>query len=633
MESGSHSGAIELASVFIEDGPRYSYRGMMLDVGRHFFDVDFVKKYIDLLAMHKLNTFHWHLTEDQGWRIEIKKYPKLTEVGAFRDETLVGHYRDMPHQFDGERYGGYYTQEEIKEVVEYANSRFVTIVPEIELPGHAMAALAAYPELSCSDEPIKVAQIWGVHEEIFCPTEETFTFLENVLTEVIELFPGKYIHIGGDEAPKTRWEESAFCQQLMKKEGIKDEAGLQSYFIRRIEQFVNSKGRSIIGWDEILEGGLAPNATVMSWRGMEGGIEAAKEGHDVIITPTSHVYFDYYQADPENEPLAIGGNLPIEKVYSLEPTPEELTAEEEKYVIGTQGNLWTEYIKTPEKVEYMVFPRASALAEVAWTSKDNKSWPDFAERLEQHIGRLGSAGVNTAKHIFNVQMLSKPDPETNQLKVELQTISKKGQIVYTTDGSEPNPSSPAYTGEILLEEAATIKAASAYNGELLGMASSKSFTVHKGIGKKVEFSAPPSDKYNAGPFVIGDGVKGGDLFNDLYYGFDGEDLEATIDLGESQPIEMVNIGSLHTTYAWIFYPSEVKVLLSEDGEQFVEAGSISDSSGQEEATPVKRKEYQIDCGGKSARYVKVFAKNTIIPSWHGGAGKGSWLFVDEIEIK
>jgi len=386
-----------IPAVEITDYPRYDYRGMHLDVARHFFPVEFVKKYIDLIAMQKMNRFHWHLTEDQGWRIEIKQYPKLTEVGGWRDSTLVGHYDS--ERYDGIRYGGYYTQEEVKEIVQYADDRYITVIPEIEMPGHSSAALEAYPELGCEPgKNYKAQTTWGVFEDIYCPSEETFTFLENVLTEVIDLFPSEYIHIGGDEAPKTAWENSELAQQLIKRESLEDEHELQSYFITRIERFLNSRGRQIIGWDEILEGGLAPNATVMSWRGIEGGIAAAQQGHDVVMTPTSHVYLDYYQADPATEPLAIGGFTTLEKTYSYEPTPDTLTAEQAKHILGAQGNVWTEYIHTGDKVEYMAWPRSTALAEVVWSPKEKRDWFNFWGRLQSHFKRLEYMGVNAAEH-------------------------------------------------------------------------------------------------------------------------------------------------------------------------------------------------------------------------------------------
>jgi hexosaminidase len=385
-----------LPAIEIEDYPRFEYRGMHLDVARHFFPVEFVKKYIDLLAMHKMNRFHWHLTEDQGWRIEIKKYPKLTEIGAWRDSTLIGRYGTG--RYDNVPYSGYYTQDEIRDVVQYAQERHITIIPEIEMPGHSSAALAAYPEFGCFDKEYHVQSTWGIFEDIYCPKEKTFEFLEDVLTEVMELFPSEYIHIGGDEVPKVQWEESTFAQDVIKRENLKDEHELQSYFIQRIEEFLNEHGRQIIGWDEILEGGLAPRATVMSWRGEKGGVEAAKMGHDVIMTPWSSNYYDHFQADPETEPLAIGGFTTVEDVYFYEPIPDELNSEEAKHVLGSQGNVWTEYIHSGDKVEYMAYPRAAALSEVLWTPVENKNWLEFLTRLQTHFERLDILDVNYAPH-------------------------------------------------------------------------------------------------------------------------------------------------------------------------------------------------------------------------------------------
>lgn len=385
-----------IPAVEITDYPRFPYRGMHLDVARHFFPVEFVKNYIDLLAMYKFNRFHWHLTEDQGWRIEIKKYPKLTEVGAWRDSTLIGNYGSG--KYDNVRHGGFYTQEEVKEIVEYARQRHITIIPEIEMPGHSSAALAAYPQFGCFEKEYHVQSTWGVFEDIFCPKEETFGFLEDVLTEVMELFPSTYIHIGGDEAPKKQWEESEIAQEVMRRENLADEHELQSYFITRIEEFLNSHGRQIIGWDEILEGGLAPKATVMSWRGEAGGIEAAKMNHDVIMTPNGTNYFDHYQSESETEPIAIGGLTTLEDIYNYEPIPAELPEENEQYILGAQGNVWTEYIHSGDKVEYMAFPRAIALAEVVWSEKEDKSFDDFLNRLQSQFRRLDILGVNYGPH-------------------------------------------------------------------------------------------------------------------------------------------------------------------------------------------------------------------------------------------
>ncbi|HRP58342.1 beta-N-acetylhexosaminidase [Agriterribacter sp.] len=399
--------SLKIPAVVIEDYPRFGYRGAMLDVCRHFFDLDFIKKYLDLLALHKINTFHWHLTDDQGWRIEIKKYPRLTEVGGCRNGTITGRFPGKGN--DGRRYCGYYTQDQIKEIVQYAADRFITVIPEIELPGHSSAAIAAYPQLSCfPDEPTQparktawhgdstgknVQQAWGVFEDVYCPGEYTFHFLQDVLDEVTALFPSKYIHIGGDECPKEAWKRSAFCQNLIKEKHLKDKHGLQSYFVQRIEKYLNSKGKAMIGWDEILEGGLAPNATVMSWRGEKGGIEAAHQKHDVIMTPNSYLYLDYAQRKNEDS-IVIGGYLPLQKVYSFNPVPEELENNEHHYILGAQANLWTEYITNPAKAEYMLFPRLTALSEVCWSPVQNKSWEGFKDRIAKQFQRYDLWGIH-----------------------------------------------------------------------------------------------------------------------------------------------------------------------------------------------------------------------------------------------
>jgi hexosaminidase len=437
----------KIPAAVIEDYPRFGYRGMMLDVCRHFFSVEFVKRYIDLMAAYKLNTFHWHLTDDQGWRIEIKKYPKLTSVGSRRAQSVIGNYRDrQPLQYDGVPVTGYYTQDQIRDVIRYASERYITIVPEIEMPGHALAALTSYPELSCNpDLKYEVAEKWGVFNNIFCPSEKTFGFLQDVLTEVIDLFPSKYIHIGGDEAPKDIWKQSKFCQDLIKRLKLKDEHGLQSYFIQRMEKFVNTKGRSIIGWDEILEGGLAPNATVMSWRGEEGGIEAAKQSHDVIMTPSSQgLYFDHAQGKINQEPVGIGGSAPLQKTYAYNPTPAALSADQQKYIKGVQANLWTEYITTENKVEYMILPRMMALSEVAWTPLANKNFKDFAEtRLPGHLEWLDKNGYN-----YRVpQAIGATDTVMigSTMTVNLKSPVKGAKIYYTIDGYTPRETELLYT--------------------------------------------------------------------------------------------------------------------------------------------------------------------------------------------
>jgi len=390
---------LSLPACEIADEPRFAYRGMHLDVGRHLFPVACIKRYIDMLALHKMNTFHWHLTEDQGWRIEIKKYPRLTEIGAFRKETVAGAQKRENNTFDGKPYGGFYTQDEVREIVAYAGSKFITVIPEIEMPGHAIAALTSYPELSCTGGPFEVRKLWGVDEDVFCAgNEQVFNFLQDVLTEVMELFPSKYIHIGGDECPKKRWEKCPKCQKRIKDEGLKNEFELQSYFIRRIEKFVSSKGRNIIGWDEILEGGLAPGATVMSWRGEAGGIEAAKSGHNVIMTPGKYTYFCYYQSENhDGQPLALGGYVPLEVVYGYNPTPKELSAEEQKHILGVQGCLWSEQIPTPEVLEFMAYPRTFAIAETGWTPDNEKNFGSFVSRLKDLGKRYDTIGINYFK--------------------------------------------------------------------------------------------------------------------------------------------------------------------------------------------------------------------------------------------
>lgn len=465
-------GALSIPAVKITDKPRYAWRGMMLDVGRYFYPVSFIKKFLDYLAMHKMNTFHWHLTEDHGWRIEIKKYPLLTEKSAWRDGTQM----NPGGQIDPNLHGGYYTQDEVREIVAYAQERYITVVPEIEMPGHSLSALIAYPELSCSGGPFEMPVKWGIQKDIYCAgNEKTFKFLEDVLSEVADLFPGPIIHIGGDEAPKDRWEACSKCQARIKAEGLKDEHELQSYFITRIEKFLETKNKRIIGWDEILEGGLAPNAAVMSWRGIEGGIAAAKQHHNVVMTPTSHLYFDYYQGDPTLEPFAIGGLTTLQEVYAYEPTPEELTAEEAKYILGVQGNIWSEYIHSPEKVEYMGFPRAAALAEIAWTQPGLKDWENFKRKMESQYERYAGAGINYSSSAYNVRQVTVIDSVAQKATVSFSTDSFDPQIYYTLDGSEPTPGDLKYEQPIEVDKPLIIKAANFRDGKRVSAISKQYF--------------------------------------------------------------------------------------------------------------------------------------------------------------
>jgi hexosaminidase len=440
---------VTLPGVDITDEPRFRYRGMHLDVGRHFMPVEFVKKYIDLMAQYKLNYFHWHLTEDQGWRIEIKKYPRLTQIGGYRKESAKDRQLN-PYVGDNLPHGGFYTQEQVKDVVAYAKARHITVIPEIEMPGHSAAAIAAYPWLACKNDKYEVATTWGIFKQTYCPKEETFGFLEDVLAEVIGLFPDSpYIHVGGDEVLKDQWKESPLVQELKAKENLKDENEVQSYFIHRMEKFINSKGKRIIGWDEILEGGVAPNATIMSWRGVKGGIEAAKAKHDVIMTPTDYCYFDFSQGDTRTEPLNIGGYLPLEKVYSFDPVPKELSPDEAKYVIGGQANIWTEYIPGPDKVEYMAFPRLLALAEDVWSQPEAKSYQDFTARLPYQLARLDRQNIGyRIPEPAGLKNMVLP-PAQNSTDVALRSIPGS-KIYYTIDGSEPSEFSALYEKPIVI---------------------------------------------------------------------------------------------------------------------------------------------------------------------------------------
>lgn len=625
-------GTVALSQLTITDFPKFQYRSMHLDCARHFFDKEFVKKYIANLALLKMNYFHWHLTDDQGWRIEIKKYPELTKKGAFREETLIGHYNDTPQKFDGKRYGGFYTQEEIKEVVAFAAKHNVTIIPEIEMPGHATAAISAYPQLGCTGTQIPVATTWGVFEDIFCPNEQTFAFLEDVLEEVISLFPSQYVHIGGDEAPKIQWKNCTHCQQMIQDLDLKDEHGLQSYFIQRIEKFVNAKGKKIIGWDEILEGGLAPNATVMSWRGTQGGIDAAKQKHDVIMTPNSHAYFDYYQSDKPGEPLAIGGFIPLKKVYSFNPIPKELNAEESKHILGAQANLWTEYIDSEEKVEYMVFPRIFALSEVTWSGPSEnleKDYPEFLARVENFMTRLDALNINYANHLYEIE--GRILKENGQVFYELTTPTPGKEIRYSVNNSETK----GYSKPILIEENSKISANVFKNGEKVGSDFSEEIMYHKGITAKISLNVPPNPAYAAGgKEALINGIQGSNKrYGDKeWLGFWGDDLEITIDFGKEIEINSVNLRFYDAPGQWIHAPKKVNLWIDLiDGRTVATTGLIEKIDPSNIATlkfdmPTK----QII---KTSKIELVIPNYGIIPEGQQGAGNKAWTFIDEIIIE
>lgn len=629
---------IVFPAVDIKDYPRFEYRGMMLDVGRHFFPVEFIKKYIDILALHNVNRFHWHLTEDQGWRIEIKKYPELTKTGSIRAQTVVG--RNNSGVFDGKPYGGFYTQEEVKDIVAYAQKRFITVVPEVDLPGHMLAALATYPNLGCTGGPYKVGEQWGVFEDVLCAgNNSVYTFLEDVYSEIIELFPSKYIHIGGDECPKTRWKACPKCQAKIKAEGLKADANhsaedrLQSYVISRIEKFLNSKGRQIIGWDEILEGGLAPNATVMSWRSMEGGVAAAKQKHNAIMTPNSHLYFDAYQTlDIDGEPLAIGGYTPVEKVYAFEPVSPELSADERKYIIGTQANLWTEYIGGSKQVEYMVLPRMAALAEVQWSEPAKKDFATFLPRLNRLLGIYDLLGYNYAKHIFEISAKVEPDWDKGVVTVSLATADN-APIYYTLGDATPNETgSTKYTQPIEIKGNAVLKAAAVRNGEA-GKPYTESFSFNKATLKRITLETEPHPQYTfKGAVTLVDAKRGRSSFGGgEWLGFSKTGMVAIVDLKELTEVSSVSVGTLINVGSWIFGAREFTVLVSDDNKSFKQVAN-------EVYPPLAKGEDKIvDLTAKftpvKTRYVKIVVKNEqSIPDWHQGKGNNAFVFIDEIVI-
>lgn len=616
----------KIPNLTIQDEPQFKWRGMHLDVVRHFFTVEEVKKYLDYLALYKINTFHWHLTDDQGWRIEIKQYPKLTEIGSKRKESMIGPYSD--DTYDGTPYGGFYTQDEIREVVEYAKKLHITVVPEIEMPGHALAALTAYPELSCTSGPFEVATKWGVFDDVFCPKDETFEFLENVLDEVTALFPSEYIHIGGDECPKTRWKECPHCQDLIKKENLGNEHGLQSYFIQTIEKYVNSKGRKIIGWNEILEGGLAPNAAVMSWTGEEGGIEAAKTGHYAVMTPGMYCYFDHYQGDPQNEPLAFGGYTTLEKIYSYHPIPKELSHEEGKYILGVQANLWTEYILDFKGIEYMLLPRLMALSEVGWGTNQPKNYLDFEKKAVYHFTFLDEMKVNYAKSIFNPS--GKVIRSGKGVAYELYTSKDPKNIHYTIDGTLPTLKSPAYSQPIPVDKSMTIQSAYFEEGGIKSAITHQSLSLTKSTGKEIELVHQPSELYAfGGAMTLVDGIKGdAKVLGKTWLGFSGTDVLATLDLGEKTSFSEIRFNSLNNTGSWIHIAKGAKISISEDGKNY----KIIKEIGADEIRKTKGQVVLL-LDNQNAQYLKVEIFNAgIIPPGNPGAGHEAWLFVDEIGV-
>ena len=639
LESGNKPVTSVVPGVDIIDEPSFEYRGMHLDVSRHFFNIDFIKTYIDMIALHKMNVFHWHLTDDNGWRIQIDKYPLLAEKSAWRVDRRSDPWKQQSPIKENEKatYGGYYTKEEIREVVRYASSKNIMVIPEIEMPGHTSEVFSAYPELSCKEEtiPVNPGSYWP-NVDIFCAgKEQVFDFLEDILDEVIDLFPGPYIHIGGDEADKLNWESCPRCQKRILDENLTDEHELQSWFIKRIEKFIISKNRKLVGWDEILEGGLAKTATVMSWRGMKGGIESAKAGHDVIMCPTSHCYFDYYQADPESSPAAFGGYTTLKKVYSFDPIPPELSKSERKHVLGAQGNLWTEYVQTPDRAQYRVLPRMTALSEVLWSGPGKKPYEDFYKRLHSLKKRFDNLGWVHAPGSYAVTI--NVDPSSNEKEHRISLLSEKpGEVIkYTTNGSDPTINSLTYHNPIKINQRTVVKASMFIDGIQKGKTSKKTIFFSKAIGKKVEYNSQYSDRYTgSGPLTLVDGLTGSIAHNDNYWqGWHEDDMDVTIDLSKVESLSRVSMGFLESHGSWIFLPTRVMVSFSDDGNSYRKQIEIQIADGKRGGA-ANRVECESENLNVSARYVRVKAINRKkCPEWHPGSGGKTWVFSDEIIVE
>ncbi|MBN2279791.1 MAG: family 20 glycosylhydrolase [Candidatus Marinimicrobia bacterium] len=617
-----------IPAVRITDYPRFPYRGMHLDVARHFFNADFIKKYIDLMAELKMNHFHWHLTDEQGWRLEIKKYPNLTQTGGFRKETLIGHSLDFPERYDGIPYGGFYTQQEIRDIVRYAKERHITIIPEIEMPGHSRAALAAYPDLGCTGGPYDVNTRWRRKPDVFCAGREfTFEFLENVLDEVMALFPGLYIHIGGDECLKERWQECEFCQNRIRTENLKDEHELQSYFITRIEKYLNSKGRHIIGWDEILEGGLAPNATVMSWRGFTGGITAAKSGHNVIMAPVEYTYFNTYQAQPEYEFLAFQGYLPLNKVYRYDPVPENLPSEYHHYIIGSQGNIWTEYIKNTDQLEYMLNPRLAAMAEVLWTPREMKNWQSFQNRLGSYLNHLDNKEIKYSSGSFKIDITTARDTIENRYYFLLNSEQPDPVIRFTTDGTVPTTSSQLYTSPVFLKNTTQVTAAHFQKGKIYRGVFQKTINLHVGMSATLKVFNFTDSTYNQSEDnVLIDGLYGEKKFdNDNWQIFENSDFSVHMDFATPTEISDMTINFAEYSMVWASFPEFVTVSISDDGENFHEIQKIMSDT----IAPVDHiKTFSVTVNSQKIKALKIFAKNRVYKQ-----PALSSLLVDEIFVK
>ena len=641
--NGANMSSYNVECVAINDAPAFRWRGMHMDVSRHFLPKEFVLRFLDIMAMHKMNVFHWHLTDDQGWRLEIEKYPKLTEIGAWNVDRTDRPWNEGSPMKEGEKatYGGFYTKEDAREVVAYAAKRGITVVPEIEMPGHSWEVIASYPELGCSGKPQPVlsgGDYTGGTATLCAGNEKTYEVYQDIIDEVVEIFPSQYIHIGGDEANKTPWKSCPKCQKKIKDENLKDEKELQSYLITRMEKYIISKGRKMIGWDEILEGGIAPEATIMSWRGTQGGIAAAKEGHDVVMTPGSHLYFDMYQDTPEAEPAAIGGFTPISKVLSFSPIPQELaptdsTPDLRKHVIGLQANTWCEYITTPEHFEYMTVPRIAAIAEVAWTG-DGLGTDTFYERLyTKQMPRYDRMGINYHKGPGYVNFTTELSESDSCFNVTLASEIYGAEIAYTLDGTDPTVSSPRTDGTPLKITAPTVIKAVVIRGDSVysKLPSTTLIGYHKGIGKEARFVNPYSKDYaGSGDNTLNNGATGtSDIRDGKSIGIANRDLDVIFDMVQVVEFNTVSAWFTQSIGVWAYLPEALVVSVSDDGKNFVEAGRTENSFDTK--TQVLRKELTVK-GNFKGRYIRVSAVNPITPEGLPGAGYKNWIFADEIFI-
>lgn len=627
---------VNLSAVEIYDKPRFAYRGAMLDVARHFYTVDEVKTFIDMLALHNINRFHWHLTDDQGWRIEIKKYPKLMSVASERKETVVGRW--YSGIYDGKPYGGYYTQDELRDVIDYAAKRHITIIPEVDLPGHMQAALTAYPELGCTGGPYEVRTIWGVSQDVLCVGNDfTLQFVKDVLSEVADIFPSEYIHIGGDECPKVRWEKCPKCQERIRSLGLKSDAKhtkeqrLQSYMIQEAAKYLKEKGKRIIGWTEILEGGLVPDATLMSWIGESGGIEAAHQHHDVIMTPNTYLYFDYYQSKKvEDEPLAIGGYLPIEKTYNYEPMPKELTEEEQQYIKGVQANLWTEYIPVFSQVQYMLLPRLGAAAEVQWTDPSKKDYKDFLRRVPHLVAVYDCYGWNYATHVYDVNVDMKADTVNHVLNVQLSTMVDD-PIYYTLDGQDPTEKSLKYTKPFTIDQSVVLKTM-AVHPDRTSKISVDTIRFNKATLKPVVLLQPNESRFSPdGPVVLVDGRNGNHSFDTgAWLAVAGNDLEAVINMQAETILSSASVHVYVRKDAWLFDARGFSVSVSSDNKNYKEVAS-QEYKQMQESDSDGIIEHELSFDPCKATYVKIkVISEKSMPDWHWDAGKAPFLLVDEI---